>query len=152
MPRVVAPEGDENAPIDDEAYTGPGKLVNSEWLTGMEVQPAIAAVIAKAEEEGWGEGVTQYRLRDWGVSRQRYWGTPIPVINCAKCGVVPVPAEQLPVELPKDVSFDTPGNPLVRHESWKHVDCPKCGGAAERETDTLDTFADSSWYFLRFAS
>ncbi|MBZ6377575.1 leucine--tRNA ligase [Pacificimonas flava] len=152
VPRVVAPEGEENAPIGEEAYTGPGKLVNSEWLTGMDVADAIAAVIEKAEAEGWGEGTTQYRLRDWGVSRQRYWGTPIPIIHCDDCGVVPVPADQLPVELPKDVDFGTPGNPLVRHPSWKQVDCPSCGGKAERETDTLDTFADSSWYFLRFAS
>jgi leucyl-tRNA synthetase len=91
-------------------------------------------------------------LRDWGVSRQRYWGTPIPFIHCDTCGVVPVPKGQLPVTLPEDVSFDIPGNPLERHPTWKHVDCPKCGAAARRETDTLDTFVDSSWYFLRFAS
>jgi leucyl-tRNA synthetase len=93
-----------------------------------------------------------WRLRDWGVSRQRYWGTPIPVIHCGACGVVPVPRDQLPVKLPDDVSFDIPGNPLDRHPTWKHVDCPQCGAAAVRETDTLDTFADSSWYFIRFAS
>ncbi|MGB3723344.1 MAG: leucine--tRNA ligase [Pacificimonas sp.] len=151
VPRVVAPEG-EDAPIQEEAYTGPGKLVNSGWLTGMEVPDAIAAVIEKAETEGWGDGKTQYRLRDWGVSRQRYWGTPIPFVHCAVCGVVPVPEDQLPVELPKDVNFDKPGNPLLRHPTWKDTACPKCGGAAEREADTLDTFADSSWYFLRFAS
>ena len=150
--RVVAPEGEEAEPIGDEAFTGPGRLINSKFLTGMEVDAAIAEVIARAEREGWGEGVTQYRLRDWGVSRQRYWGTPIPFIHCADCGVVPVPEANLPVELPKDVSFDKPGNPLERHPTWKHVDCPSCGGAAARETDTLDTFADSSWYFLRFAS
>ncbi len=151
VPRVVAPEG-ENDPIQDEAYTGPGKLVNSDWLTGMEVADAIAAVIGKAESEGWGKGTTQYRLRDWGISRQRYWGTPIPFVHCTACGVVPVPEDQLPVELPSDVSFDKPGNPLLRHATWKDTACPKCGGKAERETDTLDTFADSSWYFLRFAS
>ena len=151
--RVVA-EGDETGVSfpGDTAYTGPGKLVNSEWMTGMTVDAAKAAVIAKAEHEGWGRGETQYRLRDWGVSRQRYWGTPIPFIHCAACGVVPVPAAQLPVVLPEDVSFEIPGNPLLRHPTWKHVDCPECGGKAERETDTLDTFVDSSWYFLRFAS
>jgi leucyl-tRNA synthetase len=136
----------------DEAYTGPGRIVNSEWLDGMSVDEAKAAVIAKAAHEGWGQGETQYRLRDWGVSRQRYWGTPIPFIHCADCGVVPVPKDQLPVTLPEDVGFDVPGNPLLRHPTWKHVDCPNCGKAAERETDTLDTFVDSSWYFLRFAS
>jgi leucyl-tRNA synthetase len=136
----------------DEAYTGPGRIVNSEWLDGMSVDEAKGAVIAKATHEGWGRGETQYRLRDWGISRQRYWGTPIPFIHCAGCGVVPVPKNQLPVKLPEDVSFDVPGNPLLRHPTWKHVDCPKCGKPAERETDTLDTFADSSWYFLRFAS
>lgn len=150
--RVVAAEGDENAPIHDEAYTGPGRIINSSFLDGMAAEEAKAAVIARAEAEGWGQGTTVWRLRDWGVSRQRYWGTPIPFIHCDDCGVVPVPKEQLPVTLPEDVSFDIPGNPLVRHPSWKHVDCPKCGKPAQRETDTLDTFVDSSWYFLRFAS
>ena len=151
--RVVA-EGDNDALEyeGDEAYTGPGKLVNSGWMTGMSVDEAKAAVIARASHEGWGTGETQYRLRDWGVSRQRYWGTPIPFIHCESCGVVPVPKGQLPVVLPEDVDFSTPGNPLLRHATWKHVDCPSCGKAATRETDTLDTFVDSSWYFLRFAS
>jgi len=151
--RVVA-AGDETD-IDfagDEAYVGPGRIVNSRWLDGMDVGEAKAAVIARAEHEGWGQGETQYRLRDWGVSRQRYWGTPIPFIHCDACGVVPVPKAQLPVTLPEDVDFKTPGNPLLRHPSWKHVDCPQCGKPACRETDTLDTFVDSSWYFLRFAS
>jgi leucyl-tRNA synthetase len=150
--RVVAAEGDKNTPIHDEAYTGPGRMVNSRFLDGMTADDARAAVIARAESEGWGQGVTQYRLRDWGVSRQRYWGTPIPIIHCEICGVVPVPKKQLPVVLPEDVSFDIPGNPLDRHPTWKHVDCPQCGKPARRETDTLDTFADSSWYFIRFAS
>ena len=135
-----------------EAFTGPGRIVNSEWLDGMTIDEAKAAVAAKAAHDGWGQSETQYRLRDWGVSRQRYWGTPIPFIHCGACGVVPVPKAQLPVILPEDVSFDVPGNPLLRHQTWKHVDCPKCGQPAERETDTLDTFVDSSWYFLRFAS
>ncbi len=151
--RVVA-DGDTNAPVfeGNEAYTGPGALVNSRFLDGMDVEAAKAEVIARAEQGQWGRGTTVWRLRDWGVSRQRYWGTPIPFIHCQACGVVPVPREQLPVVLPEDVDFKTPGNPLLRHPTWKHVDCPKCGGRAERETDTLDTFADSSWYFLRFAS
>ncbi|KAA9013704.1 leucine--tRNA ligase [Sphingobium limneticum] len=150
--RVVALEGEADAPIHNEAYTGPGNLVNSRFLDGMTVEDAKAAVIGRAESEGWGAGKTVFRLRDWGVSRQRYWGTPIPVIHCEDCGAVPVPKAQLPVVLPDDVSFDIPGNPLDRHPTWKHVDCPSCGKAAVRETDTLDTFADSSWYFIRFAS
>jgi leucyl-tRNA synthetase len=151
--RVVA-EGDvtEAAFADDEAYTGPGRVVNSGFLDGMDVPAAKAAVIARAEEGRWGEGTTVWRLRDWGVSRQRYWGTPIPIIHCEACGTVPVPKDQLPVVLPEDVSFDVPGNPLDRHPRWKHVVCPRCGTDARRETDTLDTFVNSSWYFLRFAS
>lgn len=151
--RVVS-DGDTSAPEfdGDTAYTGPGKIVNSHFLDGMEVEDAKCAVVTRAEAEGWGSGRTVFRLRDWGVSRQRYWGTPIPIIHCEGCGIVPVPMDQLPVILPDDVSFDIPGNPLDRHPSWKHVACPKCGGAARRETDTLDTFVDSSWYFIRFAS
>ena len=151
--RVVS-EGEQTDPVftGNEAYTGPGKLVNSSFLDGMDVDAAKAAVIARAEAEGWGRGQTVWRLRDWGVSRQRYWGTPIPFIHCPSCGVVPVPKDQLPVVLPEDVDMAIPGNPLVRHPTWKHVSCPQCGGVAERETDTLDTFVDSSWYFLRFAS
>jgi leucyl-tRNA synthetase len=151
--RVVAPSPEEaEKPIHDEAYTGPGKLVHSGFLDGMGVEEAKAAVIARAEAEGWGQGTTVWRLRDWGVSRQRYWGTPIPIIHCESCGPVPVPKDQLPVVLPEDVSFDIPGNPLDRHPTWKHVACPSCGAEARRETDTLDTFVDSSWYFIRFAS
>ncbi|WP_373476262.1 leucine--tRNA ligase [Sphingorhabdus sp.] len=134
------------------AYTGPGTIVNSHWMDGLSIEQAKADVIAKAESEGWGKGQTQYRLRDWGVSRQRYWGTPIPIIHCESCGAVPVPEAQLPVKLPEDVTFDIPGNPLDRHPTWSRVDCPQCGKAARRETDTLDTFVDSSWYFIRFAS
>ncbi|WP_240505952.1 leucine--tRNA ligase [Erythrobacter colymbi] len=151
--RVVASDpAKADEPFKGEAEAGDGVIVNSGFLDGMTVEAAKAAVIARAEAEGWGEGRTVWRLRDWGVSRQRYWGTPIPFIHCDACGVVPVPKDQLPVTLPEDVSFDIPGNPLERHPTWKHVDCPKCGAAARRETDTLDTFVDSSWYFLRFAS
>ena len=151
--RVVA-EGELTDPVfeGDVAYTGPGRIVNSAELDGLSVEDAKLAVVARAEAGGWGEGTTVYRLRDWGVSRQRYWGTPIPVIHCDACGVVPVPRDQLPVVLPEDVSFDVPGNPLDRHPTWKNVACPACGAPARRETDTLDTFADSSWYFIRFAS
>ena len=127
-------------------------LVNSDFLDGMEVEDAKREIIRRIEEQGRGSGKTVWRLRDWGVSRQRYWGTPIPFIHCEKCGVVPAPKDSLPITLPEDVDFQTPGNPLLRHPTWKHVACPTCGGKAERETDTLDTFVDSSWYFLRFAS
>jgi leucyl-tRNA synthetase len=151
--RVVAASSDEaDAPIGGEAENGDGVLVNSRFLDGMEVEEAKAAVIARAEAEGWGEGTTAWRLRDWGVSRQRYWGAPIPMVHCAACGAVPVPKDQLPVVLPEDVDFETPGNPLERHPSWKQIACPACGGEAIRETDTLDTFVDSAWYFIRFAS
>ena len=151
--RVVA-DGDVVDPFfrGNEAYIGPGKLVNSGVLNGMDVKTAKATVIARGEAEGWGEGQTQYRLRDWGVSRQRYWGTPIPIIHCDFCGVMPVPRSQLPLVLPEDVNFDIPGNPLDRHPTWKNVPCPNCKEPARRETDTLDTFVNSSWYFIRFAS
>ncbi|HWK37215.1 leucine--tRNA ligase [Sphingomonas sp.] len=152
--RRVVSDGDKTAPDfhDGEAYSGPGTLVNSHFLDGMDVVDAKREVIARAEAGGWGTGTTVWRLRDWGISRQRYWGTPIPIIHCEACGAVPVPRDQLPVVLPDDVSFDVPGNPLDRHPTWKHVDCPSCGGKARRETDTLDTFVNSSWYFIRFAS
>jgi leucyl-tRNA synthetase len=151
--RVVADGDETDSDFEgDVAFTGPGKIVNSHWMNGMTVDEAKADVIAKSEAEGWGEGQTQYRLRDWGVSRQRYWGTPIPIIHCEFCGVLPVPRSQLPIVLPEDVSFEVPGNPLDRHPTWKHVKCPNCQEPARRETDTLDTFADSSWYFIRFAS
>ena len=136
----------------DTAHIGPGTIVNSHFLNGMSIDEAKAAVIARAEHEGWGEGQTQYRLRDWGVSRQRYWGTPIPIIHCDFCGVLPAPRSSLPIVLPEDVDFETPGNPLERHPTWKHILCPNCKETARRETDTLDTFVDSSWYFIRFAS
>ncbi len=144
-------------PVVDEAYvplkTEPVRYLlpvgGSEIMTGNE---AIDAAIALAEREGFGEGVVKFRLRDWGLSRQRYWGCPIPIIHCEACGAVPVPTDQLPVELPKDVSFDRPGNPLDRHDAWRLVPCPKCGGPGRRETDTMDTFVDSSWYFARFTA
>ena len=153
IPRVVAPSVDDaEKPFDGEAEAGEGVIVNSDFLDGMEVEDAKREIIRRIEDQGRGTGKTVWRLRDWGVSRQRYWGTPIPFIHCEACGVVPAPKDSLPITLPEDVDFQTPGNPLLRHPSWKHVDCPHCGGKAERETDTLDTFVDSSWYFLRFAS
>src|SRR5262245_9580002 len=151
--RVVANSIDEaSLPVVGEADAITGITVNSRFLDGLTSEQAIAEVIRRAEEAGWGKGTVQYRLRDWGVSRQRYWGTPIPIIHCAKCGAVPVSRDQLPVVLPDDVDFDKPGNPLDRHPTWKHIACPRCGEEGTRETDTLDTFVDSSWYFIRFAS
>lgn len=150
---VVVPEGEDPATfaVGKEAYAGPGLLRNSDFLDGLSVEDGKKAAVAKIEALGRGQGTTMFRLRDWGVSRQRYWGCPIPIIHCPDCGVVPVPEDQLPVTLPPDVTFDAPGNPLARHPSWKHVKCPCCGKDAERETDTFDTFIESSWYFLRFA-
>ncbi|MEO6361406.1 MAG: leucine--tRNA ligase, partial [Sphingomicrobium sp.] len=151
--RVVAASRDQaGEPIGSAADPVHGVAVNSQFLDGMPTAQASVEIIRRAEAGGWGQGKVQYRLRDWGVSRQRYWGTPIPIIHCARCGPVAVPRQQLPVILPDDVAFDLPGNPLDRHPSWQKVDCPQCGAAARRETDTLDTFVDSSWYFIRFAS
>jgi leucyl-tRNA synthetase len=127
-------------------------LINSDFLDGMSVPEAKEEIATRMEKMGIGERKVNFRLRDWGVSRQRYWGCPIPVIHCADCGIVPVPKDQLPVTLPEDVTFDKPGNPLEHHPSWKHVDCPSCGKPARRETDTFDTFIDSSWYYARFCS
>jgi len=152
IPVVLPPKADPAVfAVGDEAYVGPGAIYNSDFLDGLEVEAAKAAVAARLEAIGLGERTTTWRLRDWGVSRQRYWGCPIPVIHCDACGAVPVPEDQLPVTLPEDVEFDSPGNPLDRHPSWKHVACPACGAAARRETDTFDTFFESSWYFARFA-
>jgi leucyl-tRNA synthetase len=151
---VVLPPGEDPRlfHVKQEAYLGPGRIYNSGFLDGLEIEAAKAAVVTRAETEGFGEGAVVYRLRDWGVARQRGWGCPIPVIHCPACGVVPVPAEDLPVRLPDGLDFSQPGNPLARHATWKHTTCPVCAGPAERETDTLDTFVDSSWYFARFAN
>ncbi|MFT6461022.1 MAG: leucyl-tRNA synthetase [Maricaulis maris] len=153
QPVVLPPEASADTHvIEDEAYTGPGTIYNSRFLDGLSTADALERAITELEARKLGKGATSYRLRDWLVSRQRYWGCPIPVIHCADCGVVPVPEDQLPVVLPEDVTFDHPSNPLERHPTWKNADCPKCGKAGRRETDTLDTFVCSSWYFLRFTS
>ena len=156
---VVLPEDGDAATFEiaHEAYLGDGTMINSGFLDGLTVPDAKEAMADKLETvsvggKPQGRRETNYRLRDWGISRQRYWGCPIPVIHCETCGAVPVPEADLPVELPEDVSFDQPGNPLDRHPSWKDVPCPICGAAARRETDTMDTFVDSSWYFARFCS
>ena len=151
LPVVIPEAADPKAfAIGEEAYTGPGRLANSRFLDGMDVDTAKSEVAARLEAAGQGKRTVHYRLRDWLVSRQRYWGCPIPIIHCEMCGMVPVPDEDLPVELPDDVRFNLPGNPLALHPTWKHVPCPICGMAATRETDTFDTFVDSSWYFVRF--
>jgi leucyl-tRNA synthetase len=149
---VVIPEGaaPRTFTIGDEAYVGPGRLANSRFLDGLDVDSAKAEVAKRLEAEGTGKRTIHYRLRDWLVSRQRYWGCPIPIVHCQSCGIVPVNEKDLPVALPDDVRFDLPGNPLEHHPAWKHAACPKCGARAVRETDTFDTFVDSSWYFARF--
>ena len=151
---VVLPKGADAATfaVANEAFTEDGTAFNSGFLDGLDVAAAKRRAIEELERLGAGTGVVNWRLRDWGVSRQRYWGCPIPVIHCDDCGAVPVPADQLPVRLPEDVDFSKPGNPLDHHPAWKHVNCPCCGKAARRETDTFDTFVDSSWYFARFCS
>ncbi|MGD9884269.1 MAG: leucine--tRNA ligase [Reyranella sp.] len=153
IPVVMPEDGDARSfSVAKAAFVEDGVMINSDFLDGLPVEEAKAAVIARLEEMGVGRGTIQYRLRDWLVSRQRYWGCPIPAIHCESCGVVPVPEKDLPVELPEDVTFDRPGNPLDHHPTWKHVACPSCGKPARRETDTFDTFIDSSWYFDRFTS
>ena len=151
---VVLPPGEAvgTFQIGSKAYDGPGSMINSGFLDGLPSGDALAEVVRRLAATGQGEAVENWRLRDWGVSRQRYWGCPIPVVHCAACGVVPLPESALPVILPTDVSFDQPGNPLERHDAWRSIACPQCGGPAKRETDTLDTFVDSSWYFVRFCS
>jgi len=153
IPVVCPPEADAaKFRIGAEAYTGPGRMINSDFLDGLEVEAAKTAVAERIEAAGTGVRRITYRLRDWGISRQRYWGCPIPVIHCAACGFVPVAKSDLPVRLPEDVAFDRPGNPLERHASWAAVECPGCGAPARRETDTMDTFVDSSWYYARFTA
>jgi leucyl-tRNA synthetase len=154
---VVCPEGQDPKTfvITTTAYDGDGRMIHSRFLDGMTIDEAKEEVAKRLEKESRGnrpvaQRQVNYRLRDWGISRQRYWGCPIPIIHCAKCGTVRVPEKDLPVTLPDDVSFDKPGNPLDRHPTWKNVKCPQCAGAARRETDTMDTFVDSSWYFARF--
>ena len=154
---VVCPEGQDpkSFVITDTAYDGDGRMINSRFLDGMTIEQAKDEVAKRLENElrgnaPVGERQVNFRLRDWGISRQRYWGCPIPIIHCPKCDVVPVPDADLPVKLPDDATFDKPGNALDHHPTWKHVTCPKCGGKAQRETDTMDTFVDSSWYFARF--
>jgi leucyl-tRNA synthetase len=153
IPVVLPPGADASSfAIGAEAYVGPGRIYNSGFLDGLEIEPAKQAAIARVEGQGQGRGAIVYRLRDWGIARQRGWGCPAPVIHCPACGPIPVPKDQLPVRLPEDLDFSRPGNALARHPTWKHVACPGCGAAAERETDTLDTFVDSSWYFDRFTA
>ncbi|HYJ36348.1 MAG TPA: leucine--tRNA ligase, partial [Rhizomicrobium sp.] len=150
-PVVVPSDADPKTfEIGKEAYTGPGKLANSRFLDGMTVEQAKSEVASRLEKAGIGERTTHYRLRDWLVSRQRPWGCPIPMIHCETCGVVPVPKDQLPVKLPDVINFNVKGNPLDADAAWKNTTCPTCKGHAVRDTDTLDTFADSSWYFTRF--
>ena len=151
---VVCPtdQNPDTFSIKEEAYTGVGNLINSRFLDGLTIEEGKSEVIRRISEHGMGQATTNYRLRDWGVSRQRYWGCPIPVIHCKNCGVVAEKKENLPIILPKDVSFDKPGNPLDRHAEWRNCKCPSCGLAALRETDTMDTFVDSSWYYARFTA
>ena len=153
LPVVVPHDADPDVfTIGDEAYLGDGRLAHSEFLDGLGVDDAKLTAIEHLEADSTGEGTVNYRLRDWLVSRQRYWGCPIPVVHCGDCGIVPVARADLPVILPEDVDFSAPGNPLDHHPRWKNVDCPSCGKPAQRDSDTFDTFMDSSWYFTRFCS
>jgi leucyl-tRNA synthetase len=158
VPVILPPGADAKTfAVKDKAYDGDGTMINSRFLDGMTTTAAFEEVAKRLETGKLGgkpvaERKVNFRLRDWGISRQRYWGCPIPVIHCDSCGVVPVPAKDLPVRLPDDATFDKPGNPLERHPTWKHADCPSCGKKARRETDTMDTFVDSSWYYARFTA
>jgi leucyl-tRNA synthetase len=156
---VVMPKGEDAAiySVGDKAFVDDGVMINSHFLNGMMPEAAFEETASRLGQTVLGDQPqaarkVQYKLRDWGISRQRYWGCPIPVIHCEVCGVVPVPKKDLPVKLPDDIEFDRPGNPLDRHPTWRHVGCPQCGKAARRETDTMDTFVDSSWYFARFTA
>lgn len=156
---IIHPTDDDGTPLAaldadtmDQAWVGPGTMVNSGEYDGMAWQDAKAAIIADVQDKGWGHGTVNYRLRDWLISRQRSWGAPIPMVHCGDCGPRPVPAEDLPVRLPDDLDFTVNGSPLAEHPTWKHVPCPDCGAEAVRDTDTMDTFVDSSWYFLRYLS
>jgi leucyl-tRNA synthetase len=156
---VILPPGEKPETLDlkGKAYTEDGTMINSRFLDGLTTKAAFEETANRLEKQklaGRPQGARKvnFRLRDWGISRQRYWGCPIPVIHCEKCGVVPVPEKDLPVTLPEDATFDKPGNPLERHPTWKHVKCPSCDGEATRETDTMDTFVDSSWYYVRFTA
>lgn len=158
VPVVMPKDADpQTFTIGDEAYVGDGVMINSRFLDGLSTEEAFETIATRLEKDllngtPRAERKVNFRLRDWGISRQRYWGCPIPVIHCDDCGVVPVPKTDLPVTLPPDVTFDKPGNPLDRHPTWRHVACPQCGKDARRETDTMDTFVDSSWYFTRFTA
>ncbi len=151
---VVCPvnENPDNFVVENKAFVGDGKIVNSDFLNGLSIEAAKKRVISLLSDKKQGQQKITYRLKDWGISRQRYWGCPIPIIHCTKCGIVSEKKENLPVRLPDDVSFKGPGNPLLNAEEWLITSCPKCGQNAERETDTMDTFVDSSWYFVRFTS
>ncbi len=158
LPVVLPPGGDAaNYTIGDTAYTGPGTMIHSRFLDGLDTEPAWDMMARRLEsthldDRPQGTRQTNFRLRDWGISRQRYWGCPIPVIHCDACGPVAVPDDDLPVVLPDDITFDRPGNPLDHHPTWKNIPCPRCARPARRETDTMDTFVDSSWYFARFTN
>ena len=153
VPVVCPPEQQADTfEIGAEAYLGAGRMINSRFLDGLSIDDAKEEMARRMEAAGRGQRRVNYRLRDWGISRQRYWGCPIPVIHCRNCGIVPVPKADLPVRLPENVTFDRPGNPLDRHAGFRDVACPDCGGPARRETDTMDTFVDSSWYFARFTA
>jgi leucyl-tRNA synthetase len=150
--QVVSPCDNESIDLSKDPYLGDGTMICSDFLNGLTVEDAKQKAIQQIEKLGWGKKVTTYRLRDWGVSRQRYWGCPIPIIHCDHCGIVPVPESDLPIKLPEDVSFDKTGNPLDHHPTWSKTVCPECQKPARRETDTLDTFFESSWYFFRYCS
>ncbi|MDX1347193.1 MAG: leucine--tRNA ligase [Thiomicrorhabdus chilensis] len=152
MKAVIAPSAGEMVDVSEQAFTEKGILVNSGQFDGLKSKQALHEMAKALGEKGLGEKQTNYRLRDWGISRQRYWGCPIPVIYCPACGALPVPEEQLPVRLPEDVVPDGSGSPLAKMDSFKNCECPQCGGRAKRETDTFDTFFESSWYHARYTS